>query len=367
MSLALVWSDRSLDHAPPPGHPERVERGHVMREVVDAWSKCGGTVLEPVAATRADIERVHAAGYVDRLAAVAGSPAALDLDTYMSPGSWDAAQLAAGAAIVAVDHVLGAHLASSQHARLTPGPDVPDVGTQDVIPRAAFALVRPPGHHALRDRAMGFCLLNNVAIAVAHALARGLTRVAVVDYDVHHGNGTQWAFYDDPRVLVISAHQYPFYPQTGSAGECGVGAGEGFTVNLPLSAGATDADYLLLFDRIVEPILDAFAPDLLVLDVGFDAHDLDPLANMRVSTAGFAAMAARLRAAAIRSCGGRVVLATEGGYHLAALRDSLQATIDVFAGSPAAIPGPPSEPPTRSGTLALDLVRAAQKRYWSTL
>ncbi len=214
---------------------------------------------------------------------------------------------------------------------------------------------------------MGFCLLNNVAIAVAHALARGLTRVAVVDYDVHHGNGTQWAFYDDPRVLVVSAHQYPFYPQTGSAGECGVRAGEGFTVNLPLSAGATDADYLLLIDRVVEPILDAFAPELLVLDVGFDAHDLDPLANMHVSTAGFAAIAARLRAAAIRSCGGRVVLATEGGYHLDALRDSLQATIDVFAGPPAAIPGPPGEPPTRSGALALETVLAAQKRYWSTL
>ena len=344
MSLALVWSDRSLDHVPPHGHPERVERGHVMRAVVDAWREGGGTVLEPVAAARADIERVHAPGYVDRLAAVAGSPAALDLDTYMSPGSWEAAQLAAGAAIAAVDRVL----------------DVPP-------PAAAFALVRPPGHHALRDRAMGFCLLNNVAIAVAHALTRGLTRIAVVDYDVHHGNGTQWAFYDDPRVLVISAHQYPFYPQTGSAGECGVRAGEGFTVNLPLSAGATDADYLLLMDQVVEPILDAFAPELLVLDVGFDAHDLDPLASMRLSTAGFAAIASRLRAAAIRSCGGRVVLATEGGYHLGALRDSLLATIDAFTGQPAAVPDLRSEPPTRAGTEALQLVRAAQTRYWSTL
>ena len=344
MSLALVWSDRSLDHVPPHGHPERVERGHVMRAVVDAWREGGGTVLEPVAAARADIERVHAPGYVDRLAAVAGSPAALDLDTYMSPGSWEAAQLAAGAAIAAVDRVL----------------DVPP-------PAAAFALVRPPGHHALRDRAMGFCLLNNVAIAVAHALTRGLTRIAVVDYDVHHGNGTQWAFYDDPRVLVISAHQYPFYPQTGSAGECGVRAGEGFTVNLPLSAGATDADYLLLIDQVVEPILDAFAPELLVLDVGFDAHDLDPLASMRLSTAGFAAIAARLRAAAIRSCGGRVVLATEGGYHLGALRDSLLATIDAFTDRPAAVPDLRSEPPTRAGTEALQLVRAAQTRYWSTL
>jgi acetoin utilization deacetylase AcuC-like enzyme len=342
MSLALVWSDSSIDHAPPLGHPERVERGYVMRSVVDVWRDRGGAVLSPNAASRVAIERVHAPGYVDRLAASAGSPAALDLDTYMSPGSWHAAVLAAGAAITAVDHVLS-------------------------TPQAAFALVRPPGHHALRDRAMGFCLLNNAAIAVAHALERGLTRVAVVDYDVHHGNGTQWAFYGDPRVLFISAHQYPFYPQTGSAGECGVGAGEGFTVNIPLSAGAADADYLLLVERVVEPILDAFAPELLVLDVGFDAHDLDPLANMHVSTAGFRAIAARLRAAAARSCGGRIVLTTEGGYHLDALRESLQATIDVLAGPPGAIPAAADGPPTRSGTTAFELVRAAQKRYWSTL
>ena len=356
MSLSLIWSDRSADHIPPSGHPERAERAQAMHEVVEGWRARGGRVVEPAPATRAQIERVHAPGYVDRLASAAGHPAVLDLDTFMSPGSWEAAILAAGAVITAVDCVLAPGPRTGQDARCA-----------DPAPTAAFAMVRPPGHHALRDRAMGFCLLNNVAIAVAHALARGLTRVAVVDYDVHHGNGTQWAFYDDPRVLVISAHQYPFYPQTGSAGECGVHAGEGFTVNLPLSAGATDADYLLLMDQVVEPILDAFAPELLVLDVGFDAHDLDPLASMRLSTAGFAAIASRLRAAAIRSCGGRVVLATEGGYHLGALRDSLLATIDAFTDRPAAVPDLPSEPPTRAGTEALQLVRAAQKRYWSTL
>jgi acetoin utilization deacetylase AcuC-like enzyme len=348
MSLALVWSDCFIDHAPPAGHPERVERGHVMRAVVDAWRGQGGTVLSPKSASRTEIERIHAAGYVDRLTASAGSPAVLDLDTYMSRGSWNAAVLAAGAVITAVDHVIAG-----------------DAGRGDTT--AAFALVRPPGHHALRDRAMGFCLLNNAAIAVAHALARGLTRIAVVDYDVHHGNGTQWAFYDDPRVLVISAHEYPFYPQTGAAGECGIRGGEGFTVNIPLSAGATDGDYLLLLDQVVEPILDAFGPELLVLDVGFDAHDLDPLAHMHVSTAGFARIAARLRAAAIRSCRGRVALATEGGYHLDALRDSLQATVDALAGAPADGPTPVDDVPTRSGTAALELVRAAQKRYWSTL
>ncbi len=359
MSLVLVWSESSIDHAPPSGHPERAERGLVMRDVVDAWRERGGAVVAPAAATRAAVERVHAPGYIDRLAASAGSPAALDLDTYMSPGSWNAAVMAAGAAIAAVDHVqtqTGSGLESAHNAHFP-----------DLTPQAAFALVRPPGHHALRDRAMGFCLLNNAAIAVAHALERGLSRVAVVDYDVHHGNGTQWAFYDDPRVLFISAHQFPFYPQTGAAGECGVGAGEGFTVNIPLAAGATDADYLLVVEQVVEPILDAFRPELLVLDVGFDAHELDPLANMHVSTEGFARLAACLQAAAVRSCGGRIVLATEGGYHLGALGDSLQATIDVLAGPPRPAPVSAGRPPTRIGTSALELVRAAQKRYWSTL
>jgi acetoin utilization deacetylase AcuC-like enzyme len=348
MSLALVWSDRSLDHAPPAGHPERVERGMVMREVVDAWRERGGAVLVPAAASRGEIERIHAVGYVDRLASSAGSPAVLDLDTYMSPGSWDAALLAAGASIAAVDHAIAA-------GEIAPGDTA-----------AAFALVRPPGHHALRDRAMGFCLLNNAAIAVAHALAHGFTRVAVVDYDVHHGNGTQWAFYDDPRVLVISAHEYPFYPQTGAAAECGVRAGEGFTINIPLAAGATDGDYLLVLGQVVEPVLDAFAPELLLLDVGFDAHDRDPLAHMHVSTAGFARIAARLREAAARSCHGRVALLTEGGYHLDALKASLEATIDAFDG-PLRGRFEEDDPPTRCGRSALELVRASQKRYWSTL
>jgi acetoin utilization deacetylase AcuC-like enzyme len=350
MSLSLVWSDRSADHLPPPGHPERVERAHVMREVVEAWRGRGGTVLDPVPDSRAQIERVHASGYVDRLAAAAGYPAVLDLDTYMSPGSWDAAVLAAGAVITAVDRVLAPPLGS--------GPD----GAR----AAAMALVRPPGHHALRDRAMGFCLLNNVAIGVAHALDRGLTRVAVADYDVHHGNGTQWAFYDDPRVLVVSLHEHPFYPQTGSAGECGVGAGEGFTVNIPLSAGAGDADYLLLIERVVEPVLAAFRPELLVLDAGFDAHDRDPLAHMHVSTDGFRRIAGRLREAGVRSCGRRVVAATEGGYHLDALRESLQATVDVLAGAEVSAPSSPLAP-TRSGLLALELVCRAQARYWAPL
>jgi acetoin utilization deacetylase AcuC-like enzyme len=360
MSLSLVWSERSADHIPPSGHPDRVERAQVMREVVERWRARGGRVLEPAPATRAQIERVHAPGYVDRLACAAGHAAFLDLDTCMSPGSWDAAILASGAVITAVDQVL----AGENHSRSDFWRGENHSGSD--FGRRAFAMVRPPGHHALRDRAMGFCLLNNVAIAVSHALDRGLQRVAVVDYDVHHGNGTQWAFYDDPRVLVVSLHQYPFYPQTGSAGECGVGRGEGFTVNVPLSAGAGDADYLLLLEQVVEPVLRAYAPQLLVIDAGFDAHDRDPLAHMHVTTDGFRRIAGRLRDAAGRSCAGRIVAATEGGYHLEALRDSLQATVEVLAGEACGEPAAPSAP-TRSGLLALELVRRTQARYWPTL
>ncbi|HEY3381864.1 MAG TPA: histone deacetylase [Vicinamibacterales bacterium] len=349
MPLALVWSDRFTDHVPPPGHPERVDRAVVMREVAEAWRAQGGSVLAPRVPTRAELERVHAAGYVDRLASAAGHPAVLDLDTYMSPGSWEAAQLSAGAALTAVEHVLAE--------------------PRDGLLRAALALTRPPGHHALRDRAMGFCLMNNVAIAVAHALASGVERVAIVDYDVHHGNGTQWNFYADPRVLVISTHQYPFYPMTGAAGECGVGDGEGFTVNIPLGAGATDGDYLLVMRGVVEPVVASYRPELLILDVGFDAHDRDPLGQMHVTTAGFRAIAVHLRRVAEAVAGGRLALAIEGGYNLEALREGLQATIDVLAAD-VTTPleaMPVDDRPTALGLAALDLVCAAQKGYWPAL
>jgi acetoin utilization deacetylase AcuC-like enzyme len=353
MSLSLIFSDRFADHAPPAGHPERVERAGVMRAVAGRWRGQGGEVLEPRAATRDEIHRVHAIGYVDRLAAAAGHPTVLDMDTYMSPGSWDAAVLAAGAALTALERVLE--------------PAAAPAGPADRLLRAALALVRPPGHHALRDRAMGFCLLNNAAIMAAAALSRGLARVAIVDYDVHHGNGTQWSFYDDPRVLFVSLHQYPFFPQTGSAGECGVRAGEGFTVNVPMSAGGTDADYLLVLEAVVEPVLAAYAPELLILDVGFDAHDLDPLGQMRLTTAGFGRIARRLRQAAERWCDGRLVLVTEGGYHLGALGESLDATVDVLAEPISSDPGPFAGTPTGRGTAAVALARAAQARYWPGL
>ena len=195
----------------------------------------------------------------------------------------------------------------------------------------AFCAVRPPGHHATRDQPMGFCLFNNVAVGAAQALARGVDRVAIVDFDVHHGNGTQAAFYEDPTVLYVSSHQFPYYPGTGAADEIGRGAGRGFTLNLPMDAGSTDADFARLYEARVVPALDAFRPDVLLVSAGYDAHELDPLAGMRMTAHGFTWLVSLLDDAANRLCGRRLALVTEGGYHLDALRECLDATVDVIS------------------------------------
>ena len=250
--VLLVTSDRFIDHVTPAGHPERPARAEVMASVASQWAAGGGATADPTAVGTVALLRVHDSDYVEAIASTAGRTMRLDPDTYASADSATVARLAAGAALVGVEHVL------DRRGR-------------------AVAFLRPPGHHAERGRAMGFCLFNNVAIAAAHALARGLHKVAIVDYDVHHGNGTQWMFYDDPRVLYVSLHQYPFYPGTGAAQDVGTGAGAGFTVNIPIEAGAGDADYDLLFSSAVLPVLDAFGPELLLLSAGYDAHVRDPL------------------------------------------------------------------------------------------
>jgi acetoin utilization deacetylase AcuC-like enzyme len=307
LSLTVFTSDRFADHLTPPGHPERVERAEVMQHVVSEWRKHGGAVEEPVAATTEQLARVHDREYISLIQETAGRAVALDPDTFTSPDSYDVACLAAGAACQAVDHVLE-----------RPG-------------TRAFVVVRPPGHHAERGKAMGFCLFNSIAVAAAHARASGLSRVAIVDYDVHHGNGTQWSFYDDSSVLFISSHQFPYYPGTGAAHDTGTGPGKGFTVNLPLEAGATDADYELVYQRLALPILRQFAPELILVSAGFDAHGRDPLAGMRLTTNQFGRLTALIADVANDVCGGRVVALTEGGYDLHALAASLGTAMQVLA------------------------------------
>jgi acetoin utilization deacetylase AcuC-like enzyme len=304
--LAIYHSPRSLDHLTPPGHPERPERAEAMAAVVGRFRSAGGRVIEPSPADDEDLLRVHTAAHVAAIGVTRGKAVMLDPDTFTSPQSEEVARLAAGAAIGAVGHVLGGA-----------------AGTR------ALAVVRPPGHHAEANRAMGFCLYNNIAVGAAFARHRGCARVAIVDYDVHHGNGTQEIFYEDPTVLFVSSHQYPYYPGTGGADETGRGAGLGYTLNLPLAAGARDADVIPRYETEALPALERFRPDLLMVSAGFDAHERDPLAGCRMTTDGFRALTALLRDAADRLCQGRLVLVTEGGYDLSALAECLQAVIDV--------------------------------------
>jgi len=212
---------------------------------------------------------------------------------------------------------------------------------------------------------MGFCLLNNVAVAAAHALAAGVARVAIVDVDVHHGNGTQAMFYEEPRVLYLSTHQHPHYPGTGAAGEVGRGAGEGFTVNVPLEAGATDGDYEIVCGDVIVPILERFAPELILVSAGFDAHEQDPLGCMRLSAGGYAFLVRRLGEVAARFCQDRLVLVTEGGYELRTLQECLDATIGAACdSSPVHRVVEDTGAPTGRSAAVVDLVRAAQRRYW---
>jgi acetoin utilization deacetylase AcuC-like enzyme len=341
VSLTIFTSARSADHLTPPGHPERVERFEAMQVVVNEFRERGGQVREPRRVTDAELGRVHEAAYIESIKATAGRATALDPDTYTSPLTYDAAMLAAGAAVNAVEHVLEAGAGAR-----------------------ALAVVRPPGHHAERNRAMGFCFFNNIAVAAAHARARGLARVAIVDYDVHHGNGTQWAFYPDPSVLFVSSHQYPFYPGTGAAGDIGTGAGQGFTVNLPMAAGATDADFERSYASIALPVLRQFKPDLILLSAGYDAHMDDPLGGMRLTTACFGRLTAAIAAVADECCAGKLVAVTEGGYDLTALADSLRVTIDALDSSGRLKAAPTYSEPTPRADAAIAAVKPHLAKYW---
>jgi acetoin utilization deacetylase AcuC-like enzyme len=342
LALTIFTSDRFADHVNPPGHPERIERAAVMHVVASEFRQRGGRVTEPRPATADELARVHERDYLTMIRETAGRATALDPDTYTSPDTFEVASLAAGAGIMAVEQVLA-------------GP----AGTR------ALAMVRPPGHHAERNRAMGFCLFNNIAVAAAHARARGVGRVAIVDYDVHHGNGTQWSFYNDPSVLFVSSHQFPFYPGTGEASAIGTGKGEGFTVNLPVEAGGTDEDFEVLYSSIVMPVLKQFKPELILLSAGFDAHADDPLGGMRLSTDQLGRLTALIAGVSNECCEGRIVALTEGGYDLKALAGCLRAVARVLAGeaSLSDFPAPRGASPRADTTIAA--VKPHVGKYWT--
>jgi acetoin utilization deacetylase AcuC-like enzyme len=308
-TLVLVDDPLFCEHLAPAGHPERLERLHAARAAVaHAELDLRRVDLATRAATNDELARVHAQQYLHQLDQVAGRSGYLDEDTFYSPASVAAARAGAGAALVITDALLDRRA---------------DFG---------LALVRPPGHHARPNAAMGFCLLNNVAAAAAHARSRGVERVAIVDFDVHHGNGTQEIFYADPNVLYVSLHQSPLYPGTGAVSERGVADGHGYTVNVPLSAGADDAVYAAAVERIVAPVLAAYRPELLLFSAGFDAHARDPLAQMAMSDHGFRALVRRTLASLEPGVG--VGLMLEGGYDLQGLGQSLAAVLEGLSEGP---------------------------------
>jgi acetoin utilization deacetylase AcuC-like enzyme len=337
--VLLITSTRFEEHVTPPGHPERMERAHVFDATARQWRSRGVTIESPRPATRAELARVHTDAHLEAMASTAGRAVMLDADTFTSPESYEVALLAAGAAVQAAEHAIARR-------------------------ESAFALVRPPGHHAERDRAMGFCLFNNIAVAAAHALARGVERVAIVDIDVHHGNGTQWMFYDDPRVLYMSTHQFPFYPGTGAASEVGTGAGTGFTFNVPLEAGATDADYDLVYRDAIVPVLRQFAPELVLVSAGFDAHESDPLASMRMTARGYGSIISRVAEAAPERV---VALVAEGGYDLTALASCLDAAIGAAIELPEVAALTEDSVSLARGEVALASVRQAHRSFWPGL
>jgi acetoin utilization deacetylase AcuC-like enzyme len=290
------------------GHPENARRIRAIDQELLAFDLVRDRPIVPFdAASDAALSLVHDPRYVAgvrELAAQGGGY--LDADTVVQADSTDVAALAAGAGIAAVDAAL------------------------DGVAARSFVIARPPGHHATPQRGMGFCLFNTIAVAAAHALARGVSRVMIIDWDVHHGNGTQDAFYDTDRVLFVSLHQSPLYPGSGAASERGEGQGSGYTLNVPLRAGGGDEVYRTIFDEVVVPAATAYQPELVLISAGFDAHTADPLANMRLTEAGFAEMAHRVRTIAETHAGGRLVAILEGGYDPPALARSVAATLAVL-------------------------------------
>jgi len=340
-----------MEHVMDPGHPERPERLQVIYEMLEKEEKKGLPLIRvrPRPATRDELETTHGSAYIDRVAATAGKPhSRLDPDTSTSARSYEAALFAAGGFCELIKAVWEGHV---------------DNG---------FALVRPPGHHAERDRAMGFCLFNSVAIGAHYARKNfPVERILIVDWDVHHGNGTQHEFYTDPKVLYFSTHRYGFfYPGTGAATEVGSGKGEGFTVNVPLPSSAGDGEYGTIFERILKPIALEYQPQIILVSAGFDTHSDDPLGGMEVTEKGFARMTRILMEIAGATARGRLAFVLEGGYDIEGEKRSVHAVLRELAQA-----SPLDKKDLLEQEKATDQrierlilqMREVQRRYWRSL
>ncbi len=343
-SLAIIRDDRYLEHNPGDGHPESPDRLRVIHDLLDR-EFASLPKIAPRLATESELALIHDPFYIQTVANTAGKAhTQLDADTGLSARSYEIARLAAGGLLQAVDSLLN------------PGP-------RTLNP--VFAFVRPPGHHAEPGHSMGFCLFNNVAIAAAYAKEKyGLKRILIVDWDLHHGNGTQHAFYDDRSVLYFSSHQYPHYPGSGNFDQVGSGSGEGFTVNAPFPTGFGNEEYLSVYERILKPIALEYRPEFVLVSAGFDPYFADPLGGMQVTAEGFGALAGLVKDIADKTCNGRVLLALEGGYNPQGLRDGVRAVILAMLGSE---PLQAKVHSTPAAEQVIDKIISVQKKYWKNL
>ncbi len=346
----IVRDERYIQHITDDYHPENPNR---LRSIYSMLQQSDMrdlfTEIPPRFPTREELEMVHLPSYIDMIASTAGQPARrLDPDTVTSPKSYEAACLAVGGVLEAIEAVLQGKLDN------------------------AFALVRPPGHHAERNRAMGFCIFNNIAVGAKYAVqTHGLEKVLIIDWDVHHGNGTQNTFYEDPKVLYFSTHRYGFfYPGTGAPEEVGKGKGEGFTVNVPMPAGCGDAEYGNVFLHVLKPIALSYKPQLILVSAGFDTYSRDPLGGMRMTEKGYARLTNITMEIAQRTCGGKIVIALEGGYDLDGLATSVRAVLRELRGD-SIIDSVECQNIERNegGKIddALEKFKALYNRYWEEL
>lgn len=339
---AVLKNQLFLEHDPGYGHPESPARLAAIYRALEARPEVGNLFFPDFPPARQeDLLLNHGQAYVERVAATAGRTfASLDPDTCTSPYSYAAACLAAGAVIAGVKLV-----ASSQADN-------------------AAALVRPPGHHAETDNSGGFCLFNNIAIGARYGLKHlGMERIFILDWDLHHGNGTQRSFYDTDQVFYCSTHQYPHYPGTGSLKETGRGRGEGYTLNVPLPGGQGDQDFARIMNELVAPVARQYRPDCIMVSAGYDTHVLDPLGGMAVTTTGFACMTRILVDLAAQLCDGRLVLVLEGGYYLQGLADGVLASLQEMSGEGGMAPAALAQ--AKRPLPALDAALAAAKKYWT--
>lgn len=343
MKTGIVKDRRYMDHHMGHFHVETPQRLEVIYRMIDKKITFSFDKIEPRLAAEDELTHIHTPAYVNMVKSTDGKEhVQLDPDTSTSAKSWEVACLAAGGVLNAVDSIMGRKIQNG------------------------FALVRPPGHHAESTRAMGFCLFNNIAIGAAYLIKKhGLKRILVVDWDLHHGNGTQNSFYDSAEVLYFSTHQYPHYPGTGHWNEVGEGKGEGFTINIPLRAGKTDGDYIHIFQKILRPIVSEYKPEFILVSAGFDIYEGDPLGGMLITKEGFGALAAEILDLAAEFSQNRLLCALEGGYDLQGLQDGVEHVLYQLAGETSK----PAIEPTLSSATEQELapVIEMQKKYWSSI